>query len=90
LFSRKYLHERWAASAGQAEFWSGAPGKTFIGIFESALTGDATRVDVAFGLELEDGLIRRLDVISAGPLTGRPVLDGDRVSEALGAPAESL
>jgi hypothetical protein len=90
LFSRKYLQERWAASAGPAEFWSGAPGRTFIGIFDSALTGDATRVDVAFGLELEDGLVRRMDVISAGPLTGRPVLEGGERAPALSVPAESL
>jgi hypothetical protein len=40
----------------------------------SALGGDATRVDLAIGLVLEDDLVRRATVISAGPLAGRPIV----------------
>ena len=35
------------------------------------------RVDIAVCLALEDNLIRRVVVVSAGPLSGRPVLSPD-------------
>jgi hypothetical protein len=40
----------------------------------SALGGDAKRVDLALCLAIEDELVRRVTVIAAGPLSGRPVV----------------
>ena len=65
----------WNASAGGApgEFWTSEPDKPFCSVFVSLLSGDATRVDLAFGFVLEDDdLIRRMVVVSAGPVSGRP------------------
>jgi hypothetical protein len=73
-FGRSYVSDWWAsAGGGPGEWWTTAPNKPFCTGFFSGLAGDATRVDVAVGLVLEDGLVRRAVVISAGPLTGRPV-----------------
>jgi hypothetical protein len=74
-FTRRYVGQWWAsAGAGPGEWWTSAPGKPFATIFFSALGGDATRVDIAIGLVLEDELIRRAVVVSAGPPAGRPVV----------------
>ena len=73
-FDRRYVGEWWAsAGGGPGEWWTSAPGKPFWSLFFSALGGDATRVDLAVGLVLEDGLVRRAVVISAGPPAGRAV-----------------
>jgi hypothetical protein len=75
IFGRLYVGEWWgSAGGGPGEWWSSAPGKPFVSVFFSGLGGDATRVDVAVGLLLEEGLIRRAVVVSAGPLSGRPVV----------------
>jgi sulfotransferase family protein len=75
-FNRRYVGEWWAsAGAGPGEWWTAAPGKPFCTIFFSALGGDATRVDIAIGLVLEDERVRRAVVISAGELAGRPIVD---------------
>ena len=71
-FTRRYFREWWVATRGESEWWASAAGKPFWAIFFSALGGDATRVDVAVCLALEDDLIRRVVVVSAGPLSGRP------------------
>lgn len=74
-FDRRYVGEWWAApSSGPGEWWTSAPGKPLATIFFSALGGDATRVDLAIALMLEDDLVRRATIISAGPLAGRPVM----------------
>jgi hypothetical protein len=76
---RRYVSEWWAsAGGGPGEWWTSAPGKPFSTIFFSALGGDATRVDIAIGLVLEDDRIRRAVVISGGPLEGRPVVAPSR------------
>lgn len=75
-FSRRYFREWWVAALGESEWWASAPGKPFWSIFFSALGGDATRADVAICLAIEDELIRRVVVVSAGPLSGRPVVAG--------------
>src|SRR4051812_47172161 len=88
-FERRYASEWWAsADGGSGEWWTSAPGKPFYTVFFSGLAGDATRVDIAIGLVLEDDLVRRAVVISAGPLTGRPVAPA-AVSEKLEEPAQS-
>jgi hypothetical protein len=88
-FKRRYAGEWWAsADGGSGEWWSSAPGKPFWTVFFSGLASDATRVDIAIGLVLEEELVRRAVVISAGPLTGRPV-GPDVVSEELEEPAQS-
>jgi hypothetical protein len=73
-FTRRYFREWWVATDGLSEWWASAAGKPFTNIFLSALGGDATRVDMAICLAIEDDLIRRVVVISAGPLSGRPVV----------------
>jgi hypothetical protein len=75
MFSRRYLGE-WCASAegGVGTWWSSSAGKPLRTIFFSGLGGDATRVDVAIGLIVEDDLASRAVIISAGPLAGRPVV----------------
>ena len=86
-FRRRYAGEWWgSADGGSGEWWSSAPGKPFWTVFFSGLAGDATRVDIAIGLVLEEDLVRRAVVISAGPLTGRPVVPDGAGSE-LGATA---
>jgi hypothetical protein len=73
-FSRHYVGEWWAtAPGGPREWWSRAPGQPFWTIFFSALGGDATRVDLAFGLTPEDGVIANVVVVSAGSPAGRPL-----------------
>jgi hypothetical protein len=76
-FGRRYFREWWVATDGLSDWWASAPGKPFTSIFLSALGGNARRVDLAVCLAVEDELIRRVVVISAGPLSGRPVLARD-------------
>lgn len=73
-FSRRYVGEWWASAGGPGEWWTAAPGKPFWTMFFSALGGDATRVDIAIGLVIEDDLVRRAVVIAAGPLAGRAIV----------------
>lgn len=79
-FDRRYYSEWWITASGPSEWWASAAGKPFVSIFFSALGGDATRVDLALCLAVEDGLVRRLIAITAGPLSGRPVLASDATS----------
>ena len=76
-FGRRYFREWWVATDGPSEWWASAPGKPFTSIFLSALGGTAKRVDLAVCLAVEDELIRRVVVVSAGPLSGRPVVPSD-------------
>jgi len=77
LFEGKYISEWWASSGGgPGEWWTTTPGKPFHSIFCSALGGDATRTDVVFGLMIDDHKVRRLVIVTAGPLTGRSVAAG--------------
>lgn len=76
-FGRRYFREWWVATDGLSEWWASAPGKPFISVFLSALGGNARRVDLAVCLAVEDELIRRIVVVSAGPLSGRPVVARD-------------
>jgi hypothetical protein len=79
-FTRRYVGEWWAsAGGGPMEWWTSAPGHPLWTIVFSALGGNATRVDMALGLVLDEDCerVRRAVVISAGPLTGRPVVPGD-------------
>ncbi|MFL5885748.1 MAG: sulfotransferase family protein [Thermoleophilaceae bacterium] len=74
-FARRYIGEWWGSPGeGPGEWWTSAPGKPLCTFMFSALGGDATRVDLAIGLVIEDGLIRRAILISAGALSGRPVV----------------
>ena len=74
VFDRRHVGEWWAsAGGGPGEWWTSAPGKPFWSLFFSALGGDATRVDLAIGLMLEDDQVRRAVIISAGPPVGRAV-----------------
>jgi hypothetical protein len=77
-FTRRYVGEWWASAGGPGEWWTAAPGKPLWTLFCSALGGDATRVDLAIALVVEDDLVRRAVVISAGPLAGRPIVSRDR------------
>jgi hypothetical protein len=73
-FARGYVGEWWAsAGGGPGEWWTSSPGRPLWTVFFSAVGGDATRVDLAIGLVLEDDVIRRAVIISAGPLAGRPI-----------------
>jgi hypothetical protein len=73
-FDRRFVGEWWASPGdGSQEWWTSAPGKPFCPVFFSAIGGDATRVDFAVGLELEDAVIRRATLIAAGPSNGRPI-----------------
>ena len=73
-FARRYVSEWWGSlPPGPNEWWTTAPGTPLCAIFFSGLSGDATRVNLSFGLVLEDDRIRRAIVLSPGPLTGRPV-----------------
>ena len=79
-FGRRHFTERWVATTGPSEWWAGAAGKPFSTVFLSALGGNATRVDIALCLALEGERVRRVTLITAGPLAGRPVLDADEVA----------
>ena len=73
-WTRRYVSEWWASSGtGPGDWWTSAPGKPLCTLFLSALGGDATRIDLAIALVVEDDRIKRAVVISAGPLAGRPV-----------------
>lgn len=88
LFDRRQVNELWtAAEGGECEWWSRTPGVPFQTIFLSALSGDASRVDLAFGLFPQDGRISEVVVISAGPLAGRPpqVLESPAAVDAAGS-----
>jgi hypothetical protein len=78
-FARRYFREWWVAAGGPSEWWASAAGKPFSTIFFSALGGDATRVDLAICLALEDALVRRVVAVAAGPLSGRPVVGRETV-----------
>lgn len=74
-FARRYVDERWISpGGGRSSWWSSAPGNPLVTVFFSAIGGDATRVDFAIALDVENELVRRAIVISAGPLAGRPVV----------------
>ena len=76
-FDRRFVGEWWASPGdGPQEWWTSAPGKPFCPIFFSAIGGDATRVDFALGLELEDAVIRRATLVAAGPSDGRAIGPG--------------
>lgn len=78
-FARRYVDERWwSPGGGRAAWWSSAPGKPLVTIFFSAIGGDATRVDFAIALDVQNEQVRRATVISAGPLAGRPVVDAQK------------
>ena len=73
-FARRYVAEWWGSTGvAPTEWWTTAPAKPFCTIMFSALGGDATRLNMSFGLLLEDDLIQRAMVVTAGPLSGRPV-----------------
>jgi len=77
-FTRRHVGEWWAsAGTGPGEWWTSAPGKSLSTICFSALGGDATRVDLALSLALDGELVRRVVIISAGPLGGRPIVRAD-------------
>lgn len=82
LFDRRHVNARWsAAQGGPREWWTSAAGQPFWTIFFSGLAGDATRVDVALALSVEDELISQVTVLSTGPLSGRPVRELSSSSE---------
>jgi hypothetical protein len=74
LFGRRHVGEWWGGSGGSGDWWTSAPGRPLRTVFFSALGGDATRTDVAVAIEPGDDRIRRLVVVAAGPLAGRPIL----------------
>jgi hypothetical protein len=77
-FARRYVGEWWASSGyGHGEWWTRNAGKPLTTVLFSALGGDATRVDFAIALMIEDDVIDRAVVISAGPLAGRAVVRGN-------------
>jgi Sulfotransferase family len=74
-FARRYVAEWWAApGGGPGQWWTSTPGKLLSTIFFSALGGDGTRIDFAIALHVEDDLLQRAVMISAGPLAGRPIV----------------
>lgn len=74
LFTRRHVNEWWAsAGGGTSDWWTTVPGTPLWTLLFSGLGGDATRVDVAFGLFMRDDRITRVVVISAGSLAGRPL-----------------
>lgn len=73
-FARRFAGDWWAGSGGDGEFWTSAPGKPFWALFFSGIAADATRTDLAVGLFMEDGLIRRVVVMAASPESGRPLI----------------
>lgn len=74
--ARRFASAWWAGSGGPGEFWTSAPGKPFWTLFFSGIGSDATRTDIALALAVEDDVIRRVVVMAASPLDGRPVTDG--------------
>jgi hypothetical protein len=84
-FSRSYVRESWtSAGATPSEWWTSAPGMPFWSAFFSGLAGDATRVDIAIGLVVDNKAVRRVMIVSAGPLSGRPLLHEADVLPELG------
>ncbi len=77
VFNQRHAGEWWAASGGAGEFFTQVAGHPFWSLFYWRIGGDATRVDVALGITIADELIRRVVVLSAGPLSGRPLVSGD-------------
>ena len=74
IFTRRHVGEWWAsAGTGPGEWWTSAPGKSISTICFSALSGDATRVDLALHIAVDGDLVRRIVIVSAGPLAGRPI-----------------
>ncbi len=74
LFESRHISESWSsAPGGPREWWTRAPGQPFWAIFFSGIGGNATRVDVAFGLTPKNGLIEEVMIFSTGALTGRPL-----------------
>lgn len=75
LFDTRFVSEWWgSAEGGPRSWWCRRPGLDLWTIFFSAIGGDASRIDIAFALTPDDG--RRIDdalVLSAGPLSGRPL-----------------
>jgi hypothetical protein len=75
-FGRRYVSEWWAApNVAPAMDWTSVGGKPLATVFVSAIGGDRTRLDMACALLLEDELVRRAVIVSAGPLSGRPIGD---------------
>ena len=73
-FSRRYVGEWWASpGAARGEWWTSTPGKTLSTIVFSALGGDATRVDLAIVLAIDEDLVRRAVILAASPPAGRPI-----------------
>ena len=73
VFHRRYAGESWTVSGGDGEWFTLTAGKPFWSVFFSRLGTDATRVDLAMSVAVEGTTIRRVAVITAGPLDGRPV-----------------
>jgi Sulfotransferase family len=74
LFDRRHVSEWWVAPpAGPSEWWTAVGNRPVSAIFFSALGGDASRVDVALAVFLDGERAGRIVVISAGPLSGRPL-----------------
>jgi hypothetical protein len=93
LFEKRHISEWWGATeGGPRTWWSRRPGVDFRTIFFSGIGGGATRVDLAFGLTPEDGLIDEVLIISAGGLMGRPLreLGTERDAKASGAEHDDL
>jgi hypothetical protein len=89
VFARRYVGEWWgSARGGPGEWWTSSPGKPLWTFMFSAHGGDATRVDLGIGLIVEDDLIRRALIISAGSLAGRPIVHTPASSEAAAAKGE--
>lgn len=73
-FGQRQVSEWWAASPeGPREWWTRAPGRPFRTVFFSGVRGNATRIDLAFGITPEGGRVSSLVVVSAGSPAGRPV-----------------
>ena len=72
-FGVDFVGEWWGSAGGEAPWWTSISGKTTWTVLFSGLRGDATRVDCAIGLIIENELVSRVVVISAGPLEGRTV-----------------
>jgi hypothetical protein len=74
-FGCRHIGQWWAGSpAAPAAWWASAPSKPYFSVLFSTLKGDSTRVDMALGCALQDGLARRIVAITAGPTAGRPVV----------------
>jgi hypothetical protein len=82
VFGRRYVSEWWASPVGgPGEWWTSAPGKALATVFFSGIGGDATRVDFAISLHVEEELVRRVVIISSGPLHGRAIVQPRAVSQ---------